>query len=85
MKCELHAYYRPENSNMVTIGELDIYFSYSTPVAFRYAGGLEISENIWSKTTGKHLNAINPDKDARIPNEEFKKKLNDLLSRVATL
>lgn len=36
-----------------------------------------VSENIWGKTTGKHLNIICPDKKERLLNSEFKKILND--------
>jgi hypothetical protein len=43
----------------VTVGDLTVYFSYSTPVAFRSCQhGLVICENQWGPTTGKHLNWI---------------------------
>lgn len=37
------------------------------------------SENVWSNTTGKHLNAIQPSKKNRLPYEEFQR----LLAKVA--
>lgn len=62
----------------VTIGDLILYYSYNTVVAFRDGNKpLVISQNIWSNTTGRHLNWINPDKTVRIPNDEFE----DTLSR----
>lgn len=64
------------DNNLVRIdlGNLTIYFSYSTPVAF-YDGQLHISKNIWSVTTGKHLNKIYPDKAIRLDNDIFTKLL----------
>ena len=68
------------SSRVVSIGSLDLYFSYDSVVAFRDSNtGLVIRENDWSKTTGRHLNAINPDHSIRIKSEEFEKKLNKCL------
>ena len=54
----------------------DVYFSYKTPVAFRsFKDGLRIRENDWGPTTGKHLNAIDPDKSRRISGDQFEKEL----------
>ena len=67
------------NTNAVRIGDLTLYFSYQTVVAFSTTEtGLRCSENIWSVTTGKHLNMI-ADKKDRIPNEEFQKRLENIL------
>ena len=38
-----------------------------------------ITKNIWSNTTGKHLNMINPDRSIRIDNHEFIKLLTEAL------
>lgn len=47
------------NLTEVSIGLIDYYFSYETCVAARLPGmGLVVSQNVWSKTTGKHLNTI---------------------------
>ena len=62
----------------VSIGDITLYFSYNTIVAFSIGYKLTISENVWSNTTGKHLNFINPNKSIRTPYEEFKKKLENL-------
>lgn len=69
------------SSRLVTIGELDFYFSYDTVIAFNSPKtGLVIRVNDWSTTTGKHLNAINEDKKIRIRGEEFEKRLSELLA-----
>ena len=69
------------NFNCVEIGNLDLYFSYETIVAFRAPDtGLVVSENIWSPTTGKHLNWLDDgDKKGRTPHNEFEDKLQTLL------
>ncbi len=64
----------------VSVGNLTLNFSYNTVVAFNSPfSGFVISENIWSTTTGRHLNEIHPDKSLRIPNEDFKLKLSEVL------
>lgn len=69
------------NSIVVSVGELDLYFSYQTIIAFYdiINGELVVSENLWGKTTGKHLNAIQNDKNERLNREEFEERLNGLL------
>jgi hypothetical protein len=70
------------NKNRVTIttpkGSVDLYFNYSTFVA---VDGL-VSENQWSKTTGKLLNELQPDKKARVPNEEVLAKAQERLKAI---
>ena len=68
------------NDIVVTIGQLDIYFSYRTIVAYRTIDqGLICSENVWSVTTGKHLNWIQPDKEKRLSFDEFQDRLDETL------
>ena len=67
------------NNTLVTIGNLDLYFSYNTIIAFNSPKGSETIRNYWSTTTGKHLNAITPDKNSRIDRGEFEKKLDEVL------
>ena len=55
----------------VSIGTLTLYFSYETVVAFAVPGGLICSENIWSTTTGRHLNWIEPNHKARLSSKDF--------------
>jgi hypothetical protein len=58
-------------------GLIDTFYSYATPVAFRQNGKLHVSENVWSRTTGKHLTQIDGgDKKSRIPHDEFEKLYN---------
>ena len=67
------------HSLAISIGNLELYFSYDTVVAFRYKGKTYVSENCWGATTGKHLNAIEPDKKRRIKREVFKNLLSKAL------
>ena len=71
------------NTIKVTIGALDIYFSYSTPVAYRTPeDGLVVAQNCWSRTTGRHLTAIDRGaREKRIDCEEFSRKLEDVLRK----
>jgi len=64
----------------VTIGKLTIWFSYQTAIAFQAPGGpIVVSGNLWGTTTGKHLNALQPDKKKRIAREAFEVQLQALL------
>jgi len=49
------------------------YFSYKTLVAFTHGDQLFCRVNSWSNTTGKHLNAIQPDKKKRLEPDNFNK------------
>lgn len=60
-----------------------VYYSYNTIVAVRIHGKLYISENVWSVTTGKHLNYIDPDKSIRMPHNEFVDFLNKIKLKVS--
>lgn len=78
--------YKSENygfhSIMMTIGQLELYFSYKTIIAFfTPKTGTIVSENLWGKTTGKHLNWIDGgNKERRMNREEFEKKLEEMIS-----
>ena len=69
------------NSLKFSIGDLEIYFSYKTPIAFSsYKTGLIVRQNDWSTTTGKHLNWIdNGNKKERVTGEVFEKMLEKAL------
>ena len=58
-------------SSGFSVGNNNFYFSYRTCIAFQARGKLYCSENVWSVTTGKHLNCIQPDKERRLKSEEF--------------
>ena len=70
------------NSLEFTIGNLSVYFSYKTPVAFTSETGLVIRKNDWGSTTGKHLNWIDNDKSRRISGVEFEEELKKVLERI---
>jgi cytochrome b len=58
-------------------GLFTVYYSYATPVAFAVNGEITVSENVWSRTTGKHLTQIDGgDKKSRISHDEFEKLYN---------
>lgn len=59
------------NFKVLTIGGLHLWLSYNTVVAFSKDGMLYCSENIWTRTTGKHLNYVCSDKSERINNNNF--------------
>lgn len=66
----------------VDLGDLELYYSYKTIVAYRDTqDGLVCSVNQWSVTTGKHLNWIQPDKGSRIKADDFDKKLAEAITR----
>lgn len=64
-------------ANVVHLGTLSLLFSYETIVAYRYRfEGWKVSENIWSVTTGKHMNQeTRVAKEDRIPHDEWKAAL----------
>jgi len=56
-----------KNFHMITLGNrVTMWFSYETIVAIRIDDRQFVSENEWSNTTGKHLNAIEPNKKNRV-------------------
>ncbi len=67
------------------VGELTVYFSYQTPVAFRvYGNPAIVRENDWGPTTGKHLNWIDggskESKAQRLSGEDFEQRLAELVA-----
>lgn len=67
------------NNTLVEIGSLRLYFSYETIIAFSSPKRSATRKNDWSQITGKHLNAIEPDKSKRIDGSEFEKQLEEIL------
>jgi hypothetical protein len=60
------------NFTEVTLGELTVWFSYKTPIAFRVGYGKRVCrENDWGPTTGKHFAYLGSDKSTRIPGATF--------------
>lgn len=57
-------------------GRTTIYYSYNTIVAIKTPVDTYVSENVWSVTTGKHLNKIEEitgsDREYRMKHKDFK-------------
>ena len=71
------------NKNVVTLGNLRIWFSYETPVGYQLPlGGRVVRENDWSTTTGKLLNELEPDKKKRISGSQFEAQLQAILDTI---
>ena len=70
------------NFTKINIGTITVWFSYDTPIAFRESGERVVRENIWSTTTGNHLNAIDGGtkeaKARRVSSDEFNRALDEL-------
>lgn len=58
---------------VVELGNVTVWFSYQTPVAFQVNGGKRVvRENDWGPTTGKHLRWIDGgNKSSRVSSAEF--------------
>lgn len=68
----------------VTVGPLELWFSYQTIIAFRDARqaqrGARVIRNYWSTTTGGHLNHIdNGNKATRLDASDFELELGQAL------
>lgn len=83
MGIRVHQFGDTNNGVMVTIGSLDLYFSYATLVAYTDPeDGKVVSENHWSQTTGKHLNYVDGgNKKDRLPAQKFDAKVGAMLKR----
>lgn len=60
------------NNCKIEVNNAYIYFSYKTVIAIMTNGKLYITENVWGRTTGKHLNSINDDKSIRLDADKFR-------------
>jgi hypothetical protein len=65
------------NFTLVFLPKITLWYSYQTCVAFQQDGHTRrVCENVWSSTTGKHINSIDGgDKKNRLPRAEFEKQL----------
>lgn len=64
------------NFTRVSVGDVSVWFSYETPVAFSVGGAAPVvRQNDWSNTTGRHMAQIDGGdkaaKAARIPGDDF--------------
>jgi hypothetical protein len=69
------------NLTEVTIGSLDLYYSYETVIAFRDGVGLKVSQNCWSNTTGRHISLLESDKAKLIKSDLFDDMLLEAMKR----
>ena len=66
----------------IRLGILELWTSYDVVIAFRYnLGEIVTRENEWGNTTGRHINAVQPDKSARIDGIQFMMQLASILER----
>lgn len=76
---------RGNKAHGITIGKLDLYFSYQTCIAFRDGGRIIVRQNSWARTTGGHLNSIDGGgleaKKRRVSAIEFERQLEEVLSK----
>lgn len=74
------------NFSCVTVGDLSIWFSYKTPIAFQYGyGKITVRRNEWGPTTGKHLTYVDNGHGERIPGTEFERLLGEIVPRMVAL
>ena len=67
----------------VTIGNVTVWFSYQTPVAFSVNGSdIVCRHNNWGPTTGKHLNAIEPNHKKRVDSTTFEVEFSKAMETV---
>lgn len=72
-----------KNLYKLELGDLTIWYSYETPIAFKTSETEVVCrQNDFSATTGKHLNSIESDKSKRISGEAFLDRLDSLFYSV---
>lgn len=80
MRIELRKQESP-TAHLLYLGDVTLAFSYETVVAFAFPGyGWVACENIWSRTTGKHMKQMIPGGVERLPYDVFERLLETLLS-----
>lgn len=67
------------NTLRVGLPGITLYYSYTTVVAFSTQEKFVVCDNVWSVTTGKHLNWINPCHEDRVSYEIFTEQLENAL------
>lgn len=72
-------------ANTVHIGPLSLVFSYATLVAFRDEDGWHVSQNVWSTTTGKHINQETPLTAERLDYDVFQEHVKQLQKRLEAM
>ena len=80
--------YMPNESEYaicVDLVSVRLYYSYETIIAFWIMGeGITVCENIWSRTTGKHINYLRgvPGTVAHVHPAVFGQRLSTLMHRI---
>ena len=71
------------NAMLVHVGDVTLYFSYQTLVAFDAPDfGSVVCKNSWGPTTGKHLNWIDGgNKKGRVSTDEFDRLVGELVKK----
>ena len=81
------------NTAQITISDIDLisknknsitlYYSYQTLIAIKDIDNTYfVSENIYSNTTGKYINTLEPNKDNRLKREVFEKKADKIINQI---
>ena len=74
-------YYANRDAVKLTTEHLELWYSYHTIVAFRTkVEGLVCCENVWSSSTGRHLNLIEPEKEKRVAYKLFQALLKAIVT-----
>ena len=68
---------RNTRTHWLCIGEMDVLFSYETPVAFRYGSKVLRRENDWGPTTGRHFKEGGADGWPCVSGDQFERVLED--------
>lgn len=72
-----------KNLTMVCMDNVTLWYSYTTLVAFQVGWVKVVSKNIWTATTGKHLNQIDQGvKEQRVDRATFQAKWKELTASV---
>jgi hypothetical protein len=88
-KFDLVNYSRGQNARYVTIGNMQLFFSYRTVIAIKYMNkaGEYVQHgrvNEWGPTTGRHMNDVPGNhKDDRLSGEDFINELEKMFKEVA--
>lgn len=61
----------------VQMGDLTVWFSYETPIAFKKTNDITyVRQNQWGRTTGKHINMVKANNTCvEVTGEEFEQML----------
>jgi hypothetical protein len=70
------------NCHVVHLGPVSLGFSYETIVGIATQHVWTMSENVWSKSTGKHINMIGGTTARRVPHDEFTAALKAVFDRL---